>query len=231
MRGPLVSWPVVSRNGVFFWLFATVVRIRFTFFLVALLAAEGAGRGIEQILEWIAVATAGVLVHELGHVAAARHYGFDPSVELYTMGGVTTWRNPRPMRRVERIAISLAGPLTGFVLGGVTWVSFRVLAGTLAPLLYLALYDFLWINVAWGFFNLLPILPLDGAQALEAVLERFERVRHPRRTMRVVSLVVGGAVAVLAFGLGQTWVAVLAALLAYNNAQAMRGMRGIWPEG
>jgi hypothetical protein len=39
IEGPLVSLPVVSRHGVFFWLFSTLVTVRFTFLLVTVLMA------------------------------------------------------------------------------------------------------------------------------------------------------------------------------------------------
>lgn len=228
IEGPSLSWPIVSRHGVFFWLFSTVVRIRFTFLLVAILMAGSGGRSVVQILVWIVVATVGVLLHEMGHVAAARYHRFKPSVELYTMGGVTRWKTYAPMAWYEQFSISLAGPFTGFVIAGVVWSAMRF-AGTSvkSPILGLALSDFMWVNVAWGVFNLLPILPLDGAQALEALLAHFRLARDPRRATRIVSLATGAAVAILAFSAGQMWAAVLAGLFAYNNAQQLRGLRGV----
>lgn len=231
-EGPLASWPVFSRHGAFFWLFSTVVRVRYTFLIVALLIAGSAGRGLVAILTWMGVVTAGVLLHEFGHVAAARYHRFNPSVELHTMGGVTRWKTYVEMAWYEQLSISLAGPAIGFLAGGLLWAALR-LSGTsvVSPTLWLIVADFMWINVAWGVFNLLPILPLDGAQALEAVLAHYRLVRDPRRAMRVVSLVTGIGVAILAFAAGYRWAAILAALFAYNNAQNMRGLRGVTTVG
>jgi Zn-dependent protease len=92
--------------------------------------------------------------------------------------------------------------------------------------LHLALRDFLWVSVGWGVFNLLPILPFDGGGALEAILTGL-RTRTPRRTTRIVSLAVGAAVALVAFAAGWTWAGALAAMLAYNNAQRLRGGREV----
>lgn len=223
-----MSWPIVSRHGVFFWLFSTVVRIRFTFLLMALLMAGSSGRTAVQILVWIVVTTVGVLLHEMGHVAVARYHRFKPSVELYTMGGVTRWKTSVPMAWYEQLSISLAGPFAGFAIAGIVWSATRFADAPLeSPMLTLALSDFMWVNVAWGVFNLLPILPLDGAQALESLLARFRLARDPRRATRIVSLVTGAAVAILAFSAGQMWAAVLAGLFAYNNAQQLRGLRGV----
>jgi len=227
IEGPLVSRPVVSRHGVFFWLFSTLVTVRFTFFLVMVLMAGLSRRSFSEILVWVFVAGFGVLLHEFGHVGAARFYRHRPRVELYTMGGVTTWENDGRAGWRERLVISLAGPAIGLVLGGLVWLLLETFGlGPASRWTYLALSDFMWVSIAWGVFNLLPILPLDGGQALEAILTgRF--ARDPRRTTRIVSLCVGGAAALLAFAAGWTWAGALAAMFAYDNAQRMRGGRGV----
>jgi Zn-dependent protease len=217
-----VSLPVVSRHGVFFWLFSTLVTVRFTFFLVMVLMGGMARRSVAEILVWVLVAGFGVLLHEFGHVAAARYYGHAPRVELYTMGGVTTWESESRPGWVERLVVSLAGPAIGLALAGIVWLLVPAGAALGSPLLSLALYDFMWVSVGWGIFNLLPILPLDGGRAMEAILGAA-RVARPLRKARLVSLIFGAAVALVAFAFGWTWAGVLGALFAYNNAQLLRG--------
>jgi Zn-dependent protease len=227
IEGPLVSVPVVSRHGIFFWLFSTLVTVRFTFFLVMILMAGLSRRSVFEILIWVIVAGFGILLHEFGHVGAARYYRHKPRVELYTMGGVTTWESDRREGFREHLVISLAGPAIGLALAGLVWLLLETVGWRPgSPFVHLALSDFMWVSVGWGFFNLLPILPLDGGQALEAFLEG-RRARDPRRTTRIVSLGVGAAVALIAFGAGWTWAGVLAAMFAYNNAQRMRGGREV----
>jgi len=227
IEGPLVSRPVVSRHGVFFWLFSTLVTVRFTFFLVMVLMAGLSRRSFLQILVCVFVAGFGVLLHEFGHVGAARYYRHKPRVELYTMGGVTTWESDGREGWRERLVISLAGPAIGLVLAGLVWLSLETLGFRPgSPFVHLALGDFIGVSFGWGLFNLLPILPLDGGQALEAILTgRF--ARDPRRTTRIVSLIVGGVTALLAFSAGWTWAGALAAMFAYNNAQRLRGGREV----
>jgi len=223
----MVSRPVVSRHGIFFWLFSTLVTVRFTFFLVMVLMAGLSRRSFSEILVWVFVASFGVLLHEFGHVGAARYYRHKPRVELYTMGGVTTWESEGRGGFREDLVISLAGPALGLVLAGLVWLLLETLGWRPGfALVRLALSDFMWVSVAWGVFNLLPILPLDGGQALEAILIG-RRARDPRRTTRIVSLVVGGVAALLAFAAGWTWAGALAAMFAYDNAQRMRGGRGV----
>jgi Zn-dependent protease len=127
------------------------------------------------------------------------------------------------------VATSLAGPGVGFVAGGLVWW----LAGVLefdeySPyLVRLAFRDFMWVSLGWGLFNLLPILPLDGGSALEAILERHLGADRARYSARVCSCVVGGLVAVLALGSGMVWAGILCGLFTYNNLMALRGLRGV----
>jgi Zn-dependent protease len=225
--GPVMSRPVFSRHGVFFWMFSTLVTIRFTFVLVTVLSAGLGRRSVAQVLVWLGVVTVAILLHEFGHVAAARYFGHRPKVELYTLGGLTTWMSDRRAAWQERLTISLAGPGVGFVLAGIVWCALRWLGShPIPPLGMLAVRDFMWVCIGWGIFNLLPILPLDGGQALEAALGAA-RVRAPRRTTRFISIGVGVVAAVLALAAGLLWAAAIAGLFAYNNAQQVRGLQEI----
>ena len=54
------------------------------------------------------------------------------------------------------------------------------------------------INLFWGLVNLLPVWPLDGGQATQILLTFYDRARG-QRWGHVVSLLVAGAVAVIAY--------------------------------
>jgi len=223
---------VASRNGLFFWLFATVVRVRYSFLVVAVLLALGGRRSPPEILIWVGAMTAGVLLHEFGHVAAARYHRFSPSVELHGMGGVTRWKTWAPMSWHEQVTTSLAGPAAGFLAGGLVWLALRASGGLpSSPLLWRIATDFLWVSVGWGLLNLLPILPLDGAQAVEGLLSRSGIVHDPARTMRVVSVVTAILIGLLALAAGYWWGALLAGLLAVDNGARLRGAPGSLPSG
>lgn len=70
-------------------------------------------------------------------------------------------RNPRR----DMILVAAAGPLANFTLAGVLAFFFR-LSG--APLFLYAAY----FNIGLGFFNLVPIPPLDGSRILTGLLPR-----------------------------------------------------------
>jgi stage IV sporulation protein FB len=217
---------VVNSRGITFWLLGTLVTVRYTFFLLALLLGLQR-RSVAALLSWAVVSFVAVLLHELAHALAARFYRQTPQIELHGMGGVTTWTWRGELRWYQRVWISLAGPGIGFLIGGLL-----VLAGTLAPsdpssALELARRDFLWVTLAWGVFNLLPILPLDGGQALLEVLERVMGRDRGRYAARVVSCVAGFGAAILALAAGLPWAGLLCGVFAFDNLQRMRGQPGI----
>jgi stage IV sporulation protein FB len=219
---PRLSRPVVNGNGIFFWCLGNGVRVRFTFFLVGLLAA-GRG-GVAELLVWEAVVFVGVLLHELGHAQAARRYGADPSIELYAMGGLTSWSWARPPTLSQRLVTSLAGPGAGFLTGGLIGLVARLApGGTDWPyLIRLAIDDFVWISLGWGIFNLLPMLPLDGGSAMDALLQAWLGSGRGRHMARLASCGLGVLGFLWGFAYGYRWAAMLCALFAYDNFTRLR---------
>jgi hypothetical protein len=90
IQGALISAPVVSRHGIFFWLLRTIVRVRYTFFLTSVLLGMRTA-SVGRLLVWTLVSFLAILLHEFGHAFAARHYGQDPKIEIHGFGGVTQW--------------------------------------------------------------------------------------------------------------------------------------------
>lgn len=225
-RRPALSRPVVNANGIFFWCLGNVVRVRFSFFLVGLLAA-GRG-GVAELLVWEAVVFVGVLVHELGHAQAARRYGADPTIELYTMGGLTSWAWARPPTLGQRLVTTLAGPFAGFLAGGVLALTWLAPGARDWPyLLRLAVADFVWVSLGWGIFNLVPMLPLDGGSAMDALLQAWLGSGRGRRMARLASCGLGVLGCVFGFASGYRWAALLCALFAYDNFTRLRSAEGI----
>lgn len=226
IEGALISRPVVSRKGIFFWLLRCLVKVRYTFFLTTVLLGWRIG-SVSGIAIWIVVSFAVVLLHELGHALAARWYRQNPEIELYAMGGLTRWAWVDAMKWHDRMLISLAGPGSGFLLAGVLLLAeppMAVLGDSRA--LYLARWYFLWGTLAWGAFNLLPLLPLDGGQALAAFLEHRKGGDAGRLLARKVSIATGAIGFVACILLQHTYPALLCGILAYDNYQRMRGMPG-----
>ena len=126
--------------------------------------------------------TLSFVLHELMHKFAAQHYGavagFRTSVNglCITLGtaalgfllgvpGATVIYASRFTKKEEGI-VSLAGPLTNFVV----FLAFLSMLYALNPAqesyLYLALVFTMYVSLLLAFFNMLPIYPLDGSKIL-----------------------------------------------------------------
>ena len=180
----------------------------------------GAGRGLNPLLllEWSVVVFISVLLHELGHALVARRFGLSPKITLYSMGGLTSWSETTEVAPLKHLAISLAGPVAGFLLGGILFITApTLLTAVPSELLATAYRDLLWINIGWGVFNLFPILPLDGGHVL-LTLERWVTGKQQQIISHAISLLVALAITYLAFTFGSLWIAFLGIWFAYTNA-------------
>jgi len=138
-------------------------------------------------------------IHELAHAWTADQFGDDtprmagrltlnPLAHLDVMGTLMLivagfgWAKPVPinpyaLQRRSPAAVmwvSLAGPLSNFLLAILAAIPWRLGVGGFAagslgastpawlPSLPMFLLEFMWINLALMLFNLIPIAPLDG---------------------------------------------------------------------
>jgi membrane-associated protease RseP (regulator of RpoE activity) len=223
IEGALVSAPVVSRHGVFFWLLRTLVKVRYTFFLSSVLLGMSS-RSIPLLLVWVIASFVAILLHEMGHALAARYYRQNPTVELHMWGGVTRWAWRDELTWHQRALISFAGPGIGFVFGGLLYLGPSV---DLPYLAWVAKRDLLWITLGWGLFNLLPILPLDGGNMLAEFLQHWRGGDEGRLRTRQISVATGFVGTVAGFMLGMAWAGILCAVFAFDNLQRMRGRPGV----
>ncbi|MCL6620944.1 MAG: site-2 protease family protein [Syntrophobacterales bacterium] len=111
-----------------------------------------------------------VLLHELTHSLVAKRNGLEiPEITLFIFGGVAKMGEEPKDPRVE-LKVAIVGPLCSFALAAFFGLAKGVLAG-FASALTVAVAGYLaWINLALGFFNLIPGFPLDGGRVLRAIL-------------------------------------------------------------
>ncbi len=190
-------------------------KIEPSFFVLAFFLATGRGSSPALIVEWLLVVFVSVLLHELGHALVARKFGVSPSITLCAMGGLTSWQSHPELTPLRHLLISLAGPAAGFLFGGIVFlVGPRVLdsEGFLASVYF----DLLWVNVGWGIFNLLPMLPLDGGQVL-LTLEEWLLGNKSQVISNSISLLVALGIVCLAVFYRLIWIAFLGAWFAYSS--------------
>ncbi|MEM8885377.1 MAG: site-2 protease family protein [Planctomycetota bacterium] len=202
-------------------LFSTDIRATGGFFL--LLGLYFYLWGIDQPARGAVVCmiiVVSLLVHEFGHVfAVRRELGSESVVILWGLGGLCVHEPARTPK--QRIVIALGGPLFTAILallGGLTFLAVR--NGVLPaphPLVGLAVGALLVINLIWLIFNLLPIMPLDGGQALEAILERRMGRPKAQAALRRVSTVAACLVIGFALYIREPFIAVIAILLLMRN--------------
>jgi len=180
-----------------FRLFGIDVRVSPWFWVI--MAAMGWGGGpahdrehfLQHLIVWIACCFVSILIHEMGHVLAGRLFGSDGHIVLYGMGGLAIGSSGLD-RRWQRIVVYAAGPGADFLLVGLIWGGL-VLAGvdrTTMPLMAReAFADMVWINLVWGFMNLLPVFPLDGGQISRDVCSGLWHDRGVRISLGLSTLV------------------------------------------
>lgn len=141
-----------------------------------------------------------VLIHEFGHIQAARKYGVDtPKITLSLLGGAAHIdKGMDSLKPKQQLWVVFAGPLTNIIL-----------ALIFIPIVYFAFYNFnfetsgvmarmtnsqeyvitcLVINISMFIFNMLPIYPMDGGRLLRSTLEHFNVKRAQFISIRVTQV-------------------------------------------
>ena len=167
------------------------------FFLVlVVILSINNGSILQMVMLGIAIVLV-VLSHEFGHALTAQKYGLSPEITLHAMGGVTKMdRSARNAK--EDFLITLAGPLTNLITGGVllglklilTFTGLSWLIAAVPPVTAL-LDSIMIVSLVWGIFNILPIRPMDGSKVLDYLLGKF----LSQNKAEAVSIVIGALLA------------------------------------
>jgi Zn-dependent protease/CBS domain-containing protein len=137
---------------------------------------------------------ASVLIHELAHSFVAKARGLNArSITLFIFGGVSNLAGEAKEPATEFL-VAIVGPLTSFVLAGISFALATVIS---QPHTELVLTYLFLINLSLGIFNLIPGFPLDGGRVLRAVL--WSATGNVRRATEWAANV-GKLVAYLMFG-------------------------------
>src|SRR5271168_4274723 len=216
----------------------TEVKIHITFILFlawigfSAWARGGPAAALDSTL-FIVLLFACVVLHEFGHITAARRYGISTSeVTLLPIGGVASLQR-LPSDPAQELVVALAGPAVNLAIGLVLIAvvgSVRPDELTQIDNPNLSLIGRLAIaNIFLAVFNLIPAFPMDGGRVLHALVAM--RVGGPRATE--IAARIGQA---LAFGLGflglfgnplLVFIAIFVYIAAAGEAQMSAGQQAL----
>jgi stage IV sporulation protein FB len=112
--------------------------------------------------------TAVVMIHELGHFAAMKFFGYsDLGIFFIPLLGAYVSGTKREVSQKQSAIILLAGPLPGIIIGSVFYLLDK--NGHSYQLFDIAFSRIGLLFIFLNLINLLPIYPLDGGQLLNRV--------------------------------------------------------------
>lgn len=187
----------------------TEIRIHVTFllfllWLAAIFYSQGGANAAWQGTIFIVLLFLCVLLHELGHVFAARRYGVQTrDVTLWPFGGIASMER-MPDKPYQELIVAVAGPAVNVVIALVLLI---YLGATLNPE-NLTQFDnpavsmaakVAGANIVLVLFNLIPAFPMDGGRVLRALLAM--RMGNARATELAATIGQGFAVAFAILGI------------------------------
>ncbi|MFO1170867.1 MAG: site-2 protease family protein [Hyphomicrobiaceae bacterium] len=144
-----------------------------------------------------------VVLHEFGHVAAARRYGIrTPTVTLSPIGGIAALER-MPEKPSQEVVVALAGPAVTLAIAVVLFlglgfgIDVEELTRSQAGVVHLV-NRIAMANVALLVFNLIPAFPMDGGRVLRGLLSAW--LGHARATL--IAARIGQAIALVLAALG-----------------------------
>lgn len=252
----LTGEPAPTQADLRFSLFGIPVRIHPFFWLAGLLLGPRSG-GAQDVVSWMVAFLLGILCHELGHALVARSQGYAPRITLYGLGGMASYDRTMGFSTARnegwrQIAISVAGPLAGFLLAAAA-IALILVSGhrvdpdigapyglMFHPVLFLddptsvfKLLRFadqlLFVTIVYGILNLLPVYPLDGGQIAREVFVILLGPDGIRQSL-ILSLIVAVFLAALgALKWHDYFIAILFGFLAYASFAALEAYSGRRP--
>ncbi len=158
----------------------TEVRIHASFLLLLAFVASQAvwsGQGAAGARETVLLVCAMffcVLLHEFGHVFAARRYGIrTPDITLWPIGGVARLEH-MPRKPSQELVVAICGPLVNVVIALVLSLVLRLPFASDEEMDLSRPGHFfeklMWWNGLMVVFNLIPAFPMDGGRVLRALL-------------------------------------------------------------
>lgn len=201
------------------------VYIHPAFWIIAALIGFLNSFSLFGTLIWMAIILFSVLLHEYGHGVTALVFGQKPRIDLVFWGGVTSYRDGKPLSAIKQFFIVLNGPLFGllvYVVATLLLLIPSLAKGTSLQILHLTQV----VNIFWTILNVLPIMPLDGGQLVRVVLEAAFGIKGFRYTL-FASTALSLLISLAFFLYGAFLVGAIFFLLAFYSYDSWRKSRTI----
>lgn len=125
-----------------------------------------------------------LLIHELSHYFMAKKLGYMLNSVSFMPYGAKLQGNTNYKKQSHELLVALSGPLCNiiiaFIIISIWWIN---------PITYTYTKEFVNANLYLGIFNLLPLFPLDGGQALLSILSTNKK-RIIYNFMRIVGILI-----------------------------------------
>lgn len=120
-----------------------------------------------------------VFMHEMGHVIVSKLFKYKLiSVVIYPFGGITKIQKDINTSVDKEIILAISGILMQMILG------------LFVKLINIHDYQLFYkINTSIMFFNLLPIIPLDGSIILKSILNKFFSFKMSLKLYIIISII------------------------------------------
>ncbi len=155
-----------------------------------------------------------VLIHEVGHSYIAMKNGIRiGGITLFLFGGVSEMED-MPRNPAVEMLMAFVGPAISVTLG-LIFGALYYLVPAIGQDLYVGtmVWLLMYMNIALGFFNIIPAFPMDGGRVLRGFLaKRMPYIRATRiavtigKTFAYVLALLG----ILAWSFGGLWLIVIA---------------------
>lgn len=161
-----------------FSIFRIPVSIHWLFFLLTAflggILRVQAPEDLRGVGVFMLAAFISILAHEFGHALTGRAFGAPKvAISLHGFGGAAYFWDHRFIKS-KSIMMTAAGPACSLLLSGLSFAALIVVVmlEREEDLHYFAnfLEIMTTINLVWGIFNLLPILPMDGGRIVQDLL-------------------------------------------------------------
>jgi Zn-dependent protease/predicted transcriptional regulator len=184
------SWKIGRLAGIGIYVHATFLLLILFILFMNWREGKSLATAAEGVIFVLAIFGC-IVLHELGHALAARHYGIRTSdITLLPIGGLSRLER-MPDVPIQELWVAVAGPAVNAVIAGAL-LGLTFLAGVHTDLVAFRwaggsfLNKLMVVNFWLLAFNVIPAFPMDGGRVLRALLAtRMDYVRATLYAARV----------------------------------------------